>query len=343
MLIPRSAVPGNLWPVIPEPVGASMLAMQFQFEQSQWWPPDVIRNNQTRQIRLLLDHAVTTVPYYGKLLGKGADEFAGIDSDEWRQIPLLRRSDIQAAGDALLSNALPPAHGRRLAYQSSGSTGQPIKSYGSEITMFFIGALNLRDHLWHGRDLSAKVAAIRSKVTAQTHPGWGAATDVAFDTGPLAALDIVTDVEAQLQWLVQQDPVYLLTSPPNALELARLSLATGVRPVNLREVRTFGETLPQDLRMTCRKAWGVPVTDIYSAEEAGAIALQCPEYEHYHVQEENLLVEILDEQGRPCRPGETGRVVITTLHNFAMPLVRYENGDYAEVGGPCPCGRGLMV
>lgn len=52
---------------------------------------------------------------------------------------------------------------------------------------------------------------------------------------------------------------------------------------------------------------------------------------------------MLDEDGRPCRPGETGRVVLTTLHNFAMPLIRYEIGDYAEVGEPCSCGRGLPV
>jgi phenylacetate-CoA ligase len=38
-----------------------------------------------------------------------------------------------------------------------------------------------------------------------------------------------------------------------------------------------------------------------------------------------------------------GRVVVTPLHNFAMPLVRYALGDYAEAGPPCPCGRGLPV
>jgi phenylacetate-CoA ligase len=52
-------------------------------------------------------------------------------------------------------------------------------------------------------------------------------------------------------------------------------------------------------------------------------------------------VEILDDQDAPCPPGRVGRVVVTVLHNFAMPLVRYDIGDFAEVGGPCPCGRGL--
>ena len=59
------------------------------------------------------------------------------------------------------------------------------------------------------------------------------------------------------------------------------------------------------------------------------------------MQSEHLRVEVLDEQGQPCREGENGQVVITDLHNFAMPLIRYALHDWAEVGPTCPCGRGL--
>jgi phenylacetate-CoA ligase len=82
---------------------------------------------------------------------------------------------------------------------------------------------------------------------------------------------------------------------------------------------------------------------MYSSEEAGFIAAQCPDHEHYHVHAESLLLEVLDERGRPCPPGEVGRIVVTDLHNFATPLIRYDIGDFAEVGPPCPCGRGLPV
>jgi phenylacetate-CoA ligase len=83
--------------------------------------------------------------------------------------------------------------------------------------------------------------------------------------------------------------------------------------------------------------------DVYSCEELGPIALQCPSREHYHVQAENLYVELLREDGTPCGQGELGRVVVTALHNFPMPLLRYDLGDYAEAGEPCACGRGLPV
>ena len=56
-----------------------------------------------------------------------------------------------------------------------------------------------------------------------------------------------------------------------------------------------------------------------------------------------MLVEILDERWRPCAPGAIGRVVVTALHNLATPLIRYDLGDYAALGEPCTCGRGLPV
>jgi phenylacetate-CoA ligase len=74
------------------------------------------------------------------------------------------------------------------------------------------------------------------------------------------------------------------------------------------------------------------------------IAVQCPEQpHHYHVQSENVLVEVIDDDGNPCAIGETGRVLVTDLHNFAMPFIRYEIGDLAQFGPPCACGRGLPV
>src|SRR3546814_2899792 len=102
-------------------------------------------------------------------------------------------------------------------------------------------------------------------------------------------------------------------------------------------------TVGDSVRQAVRQAWDLPVKDSYSSEEAGYLAIQCPEHEVYHAQSENVLLEVVDDDGRPCRPGEIGRVLITSLHNFATPLIRYELGDYAEVGAPCACGRGLPV
>ena len=73
------------------------------------------------------------------------------------------------------------------------------------------------------------------------------------------------------------------------------------------------------------------------------MAHRCPARHIYHVAAETVYMEILRPNGAPCEPGETGRVVITPLFNYAQPLIRYEQGDLATVGEPCACGRTLPV
>ena len=125
--------------------------------------------------------------------------------------------------------------------------------------------------------------------------------------------------------------------------LIHRSLEVGAKPARLRDVRSMGEILEPGLRVLCQREWGVPVRDNYSCEELATLALTCPEHDHLHVQAERALVEILDDESNPCAPGETGRVVVTGLVNFATPLIRYDIGDRAIAGPPCPCGRGLGV
>jgi phenylacetate-CoA ligase len=120
--------------------------------------------------------------------------------------------------------------------------------------------------------------------------------------------------------------------PSNLAALAEYCLERGIQLAGLAEVRTIGEMLTHEQRALFERAWRAKVIDIYTCEEAGYLALQCPTATHYHVQSENVILELVD-----------GEVLITTLHNFATPLIRYELGDFAEAGAPCGCGRGLPV
>lgn len=337
----RSIVAGIAWPGIPGDPGAHLAALLFQLERSQWLPAEQLRERQLEQLRALLRHAKATVPRHAGTLREIDPE--RLDRAAFLALPTLSRKDLQADFDALKSSAPPPGHGKVAQGQSSGSTGTPVRFLQTEATQLFWNALTLREHLWQERDFSGKLAAIRVKVEEGQWPDWGLPAAALFRTGPAATLNVRTDVGRQLDWLAREDPDYLITHASNLHALAELSLRRGVRLPRLRQARTYSEALRPDLRGIVRQAWGVGIADGYSCEEAGYIALQCPHHEHYHVQSENLLVEILDEAGQPCPPGATGRVVLTTLHNFAMPLIRYELGDYAEVGEPCDCGRGLPV
>jgi phenylacetate-CoA ligase len=339
----RSAVPEIVWPAVPSAEGATALAVQFQLERTQWLPPERLRELQFRQLDPLVRHAYATVPYYRERWRGFYDPDAALTPDRFARLPLLARHDLQAAYDVLKSENVPPAHGFLAESRTSGSTGTPVRVLKTALNELWWRAFTLRDHRWHRRDVSGKLAAIRHKVVTAEADGWGPATDAVLVTGRSATLPISVDMDSQLEWLLAQKPDYVLTYPSNAAELAKRSLARGVRLHGLREVRTMGEVLATEVRELCRQAWDVPVTDTYSADEVGYIALQCPACEQYHVQSEGVLVEVLDPAGQPCEPGKMGRVVVTALHSYAMPLVRYELGDYAEIGAACVCGRGLPV
>ena len=105
----------------------------------------------------------------------------------------------------------------------------------------------------------------------------------------------------------------------------------------------MSEVLRPEVRRVCREAWDAPVFDTYSTEETGYIALQCPKSEQLLVQPEGSYVEFLDVAGRDCGAGQVGNMIVTPLHNFAMPLIRYEVGNYAELGGKAACGRQYQV
>lgn len=345
--IPNSGCTGIHWPATPGPSDAMLLALQHQLEQSQWWPAETLLVQQLRQAELLLTHAARTVPFYaGRLKAVSGLGAGDLTLETFRRLPLLSRTDIQDAGDALTSRRTPKDHGAVADSSTSGSTGRPLTVKSTALTAMFLLALNLRYHLWHGRDFSGRAAAIRSLQGDMAKAAETGATlpwVPGYPTGPMSFLPVATPIRTQFEWLVRQDPDYLLTPPSNLRALLERSQETGVRPSRLRDVTTMAEMLGPDVRGICERVWGVPLNDIYSAQEVGLIALQCPGHTHYHVQAESVLVEVLDDDGDPCRPGAVGRLVVTDLHNFATPLIRYDIGDYAEAGAPCPCGRGLGV
>ena len=295
------------------------------------------------QLRRLFADVMQTMPLWKERL-EAAGYRAGmpVDAAVLRVIPVLTRAEVQQLGEQLFNRELGSRHGGIHQGQTSGSTGMPVTYLQTDLTRLFWRVLTLREHLWQGRDFSGKLAAIRSNVQHGQASTWGAATDQVFQTGPAVSLNIRDDVAAQLDWLAAENPQYLLTHPSNLRSLLRLAAARGVELPALKQVRTFGEMLPAETVARCREVWGVGVADIYSSEEIGVIAFQC-EQGCYHVQAENLLLEILDAAGEPQLPGQIGRVVITPLHNLAMPLIRYELGDYAACGPACPCGRSLPV
>ena len=335
----RGTAAGIAWPVLQNTQEAYALALQFQLEETQWWSEEKLLAHQLHQIQILIDHAARHVPFYRERYGLAP---GALTLERFRRIPLLKRDDIQTAGRDLRSKVLPPGHGTPSPSKTSGSTSQPITFLTTVMTSMMLNALTMRGHIWHQRDLSQKNVSLRPP-RPSTPVGeiirWAPVTH----TGPGLLIDMRLPIDDIFEKVAAEDPVYLQSHPYVILGLVQRSEETGIRFEKLREVRTYGETLDPWVRERCEAVWGVPIHDNYSAEEFGTIAHQCPVTTNMHVQAENVLVEVLDANDRQCRRGEVGRVVATSLNNFATPFIRSDIADVTILGEPCECGRGLPV
>ncbi|TRZ96996.1 MAG: phenylacetate--CoA ligase family protein [Rhodocyclaceae bacterium] len=345
----RSTLRHLAWPAFPAPAAANKLALLFQLEQNQWQSPEEIVSRQFDQLRQVVSFAATTVPHYRQQLGDRVP-VDRLNPQNWNEIPVLSRQLLRKVAADLKSESIPKEHGGTFPIRTSGSTGMVVEVLGTDLTKLFWQVFCLRDHLWHRRDLREKLFVIRYQrdpalkgAAGGWAPGWGPATNDVAVTGQSVDYDILLDVAHLVEKLTLYRPGYLLSHPSVIMGLARHCLEQGVTLPTLKEVRTMGESPDESLRDLCREAWNAPVVDMYTCQEAGYLALQCPEHIHYHVQAENVFLEVVDDHGQACKSGEVGRVLITSLNNFATPLIRYEIGDCAEVGEPCPCGRGLPV
>jgi phenylacetate-CoA ligase len=106
-----------------------------------------------------------------------------------------------------------------------------------------------------------------------------------------------------------------------------------------------GNHLHPHYRRAFERAFECSVYERYATMETGLIAHECVEGGSLHVPAEGIVAEIVRADGSPAAPGETGDVLVTSLHNTATPLIRYRIGDQAvsPPDGPCSCGRGLPV
>ena len=121
-------------------------------------------------------------------------------------------------------------------------------------------------------------------------------------------------------------------------EIARTALSKGTRLHKPRYIISSGETLHPFMRQVVEEAFGCRVYDYYGSSEAGRVAGECSAG-NLHVFKFSCHAEILDLTGKPALPGEDGRLILTPLHNYAMPLIRYDSSDVAQVGPKeCPCG-----
>jgi phenylacetate-CoA ligase len=311
--------------------------------KTEWLSPEKLRGYQTPLISKLLLHARQATDFYRYRFDFDISSANEIEKN-WSAIPILTRAEAVAARERLASRFVPPEVGATHQGTTSGSTGLPFPYRRSDISGIASQALTERMWRWWGVDGQKSFARISFDRRRIAPPPDGATLSGWHRAHPHAryyVLSTAADVEMQMRWLAVRKPAYFGAYSSLLKEIALACKRTGTR-LGFELLFSFGTVVDEETRELCRNVFAAEIVDTYGAEEAGHFAAQCRQCGEYHVSAEATYLEILRADGSQAKPGEFGRVVVTSFYNYAMPLIRYEIGDLAEAGSMhARCRRGL--
>jgi len=270
----------------------------------------------------LLTHAVATTPFY-----QPYKEPASL-----HQFPVISKTIIRENFDSFTSAAF--TKDQQVPTVTSGSTGTPFKvlhhadkkKRNSADTMYFaqkagyrIGDRLMYMKIWSANNKKATLPGIMQN---------------------MVPVDVITFNDKEVAALVKQmetdSSSFAFLGYSSALELICQWLdRSGHGKVNatLSSAISMSETLNDYTKTTIEKYFGVPVYSRYSNLENGILAQQVPgSGNKYLVNTASYVVEIFKvDKDEPAAPGELGRIIVTDLYNYAMPMIRYDTGDIGRL------------
>ena len=300
---------------------------------------DQLRELQWRKFVEILNHAYENSPFYRQSFDRADVHPSDIRSPaDVGKIPVLTKEDFQKNAAGMLIDK--PPRLKTLA-KTSGSTGDPLKFYKDRKASGYALAAMYRGHRWHGLDIGAKEAML-----------WG--VPVNFGERQMSRvrdslLNRFREKEYNLKAhvlrdfynsLIRKKPAYLMGYSSMVYEFARFLQEEKLdgRCLGLRFVKCTSETIQETYRETIREVFGCSIVSEYGAAETGLIAFECDRGNHHLMLDcvyINFVEQDLQVDGEP-----TAKLLITDLHNHAVPVINYEIGDTAVASKlTCPCGR----
>lgn len=331
----REPLKNNVWKGM---LLSKALLRLYQMRKNQWLSLDELRAIQLKQLKEMVKHAYTNVPYYRSLfdsIGLRPEDIKTLE--DIKKIPITNKSDLKGLSltEVLSKDVETSSLIRR---HTSGSSGVPFNVYHSWEDKVFQALMNLRILLENGLGLTDKAAHIITRQMVRQNYWFQS-------LGLLRKFYITafTTVENQLETLrdIAPDAIY---GYPSTIKLLALKIRdTGENGVRPRMIFSASELLVPSDREFINSTFGLSMCDIYGTVELGDFAWECPAHEGYHIDIDNFVVEFLRD-GKDISPGEEGKVVCTSLHSFVMPFIRYEVGDICvPLNRTCSCGRGLPL
>ncbi|MEP0519772.1 MAG: hypothetical protein ABJO09_07635 [Hyphomicrobiales bacterium] len=297
---------------------------------------------QRRLLKRLVYHAKAEVPFYETRLNPLFGPKDEIRWEAWKDIPIFSRAEAQAAGDALFARNTPPQTGNYSTQTTSGSTGMPLTVRRSALTSIMSAAINQRIFNWHNVNCDGTIAFIFDDTDAFPYPDGLVERDwnLKNKSAQVYQLSIGCTVNQQIEWLVRNAPDILGTYPQNARAIVE-QMQRSAQPISFQTLICHGEVLGRETRQVIEGA-GIKIIDRFGGEDIGVISANCPNGTWHHQFSEVGLMEIVADDGQTILKTGMGALVGTPLYNYAMPFIRYRNGDQIELSStPCSCGRTL--
>lgn len=285
---------------------------------------DLIAKKQSKRLSLLLQHAYEKVPYYKRLFDDNGLSPNDIQTTaDLCRLPITSKPDIQ---DLPITERIPTGINpdSLKSLRTSGSTGTPLNVCMSKTDTDVNNALTFRIMRSHGMKAWHSKMSIRG--TRPTNIGNSRLNSlIPFRRGYLSAS---SSAEEWITNMKKFRPDYLMGFPATLQLIARAVKEDGTHEIRPRYIMTTGSILTPDVKNEISEGFSAPIRDIYGSWEGGIMAWECDQCKGYHINSDWVIIEIL-KNGRPANPGEEGEVVITNLHSFGMPFIRYRQGDLA--------------
>ena len=310
----------------------------YSLRKSQWLTRSQLQKLQEKKLRNIIKHCYKHVKYYNQLFKSLNLHPADIKNiEDLNKIPILTKSKIQNSPEKLISNnlLLKDCYFTR----TSGSTGIPLKIIIDENTHTCIGSRQLRYYSACG----VKPRDTISTFSAPHHFNKSKSWINLLGFFKKQNYSVFDPIDNHIKQLLLRNPDVIQAYPSILSLIAQRIEETLIHKINPRLIITTSESMSQALRKKINSAFQSEIFDQYGSTEFGTFAWECSEHNGYHIDIEDCIVEFLNN-GEAVSPGENGEIVVTSLSNYAMPLIRYSLGD---IGTPsnekCSCGRGLPL
>ncbi len=320
------------------------VAVHKGMEEVQWWPMQKVADLQIQRLKSLLQDVARRVPYYRNLFRDIGFDPAQVESTaDLQQLPFLTKTVIRANTEGLKHE-----QAQGLArFNTGGSSGEPLIFYIGNKRVSHDVAAKWRATRWWDVDIGdAEIVVWGSPIELGKQDRLKYWRDKLMRTRLLPAFEMSEKKLDEFIAAIRSVKPRMLFGYPSALTLIARHAQKRKVPMDQLGIKVAfvtSERLYDDQRATISEVFGCRVANGYGGRDAGFIAHECPSGS-MHLTADDIVVEIIGEDGKAQPAGVSGEIVVTHLSTNDFPFIRYRTGDIGVLGSePCACGRGLPV